>query len=195
MSIRIFDLLGSLLGLLILSPLFLLVAICIKLDSKGSIFYTQKRVGKGNKDFKLYKFRTMTSGADKKGLLTVGNDDVRITRLGRFLRKYKLDEFPQLINVLLGDMSLVGPRPEVRKYTELYDQKQRKVLEVRPGITDIASIEFSNENELLKEQADPEKYYIENIMPRKLDLNLQYLDGRTLFSDLTMIYRTFRKIF
>tara|TARA_R110000764_G_scaffold235861_1_gene330607 strand:+ start:112 stop:609 length:498 start_codon:yes stop_codon:yes gene_type:complete len=163
-------------------------------DSSEPIFYKQIRVGKNNKDFKLLKFRTMASGSDKKGLITVGNNDSRITKPGAFLRKYKLDELPQLINVLIGDMSLVGPRPEVRKYVSLYTEKQLNVLSVKPGITDIASIKFSNENELLKGQDEPEKFYIETIMPEKLELNLEYINKMSFFYDLRLILMTIQKI-
>ena len=191
---RIFDFILALIGMLFLLPLFLLISVFIKVDSSESIFYKQIRVGKNNKDFKLLKFRTMASGSDKKGLITVGNNDSRITKPGAFLRKYKLDELPQLINVLIGDMSLVGPRPEVRKYVSLYTEKQLNVLSVKPGITDIASIKFSNENELLKGQDEPEKFYIETIMPEKLELNLEYINKMSFFYDLRLILMTIQKI-
>ncbi|WP_339629561.1 sugar transferase [uncultured Maribacter sp.] len=191
---RIFDFILALIGMLFLLPLFLLISVFIKVDSSESIFYKQIRVGKNNKDFKLLKFRTMATGSDKKGLITVGNNDSRITKPGAFLRKYKLDELPQLINVLIGDMSLVGPRPEVRKYVSLYTEKQLYVLSVKPGITDIASIKFSNENELLKGQNEPEKFYIETIMPEKLKLNLEYINKMSFFYDLKLIFMTFQKI-
>tara|TARA_R110000737_G_scaffold53677_1_gene75434 strand:- start:1401 stop:1988 length:588 start_codon:yes stop_codon:yes gene_type:complete len=191
---RIFDFLFALIGILILLPLFILISVFIKVDSSEPIFYKQIRVGKNNKDFKLLKFRTMASGSDKKGLITVGNNDSRITKPGAFLRKYKLDELPQLINVLIGDMSLVGPRPEVRKYVSLYTEKQLNVLSVKPGITDIASIKFSNENELLKGQDEPEKFYIETIMPEKLELNLEYINKMSFFYDLRLILMTIQKI-
>jgi lipopolysaccharide/colanic/teichoic acid biosynthesis glycosyltransferase len=192
--IRAFDFVSALIGLILWSPLFVLFAIVIKLDSRGGVYYLQKRVGKNNKEFLLYKFRTMYSDADKKGQLTIGNNDSRITRVGQFLRKYKIDELPQLINVLKGDMSLVGPRPEVRKYVDLYNPIQLGVLTVRPGITDYASIEFSNENEILQNQAHPEQYYIDFIMPRKLDLNLKYIAERSLLSNIKIIFKTFSKI-
>ena len=191
---RIFDFILALIGMLFLLPLFLLISVFIKVDSSESIFYKQIRVGKNNKDFKLLKFRTMATGSDKKGLITVGNNDSRITKPGAFLRKYKLDELPQLINVLIGDMSLVGPRPEVRKYVSLYTEKQLNVLSVKPGITDIASIKFSNENELLKGQDEPEKFYIETIMPEKLELNLEYINKMSFFYDLRLILMTIQKI-
>ena len=192
---RIFDFLLALIGIIFLLPLFILISIFIKLDSLEPIFYKQIRVGVNNKNFELFKFRTMASGSDKKGLITVGNNDSRITKPGAFLRKYKLDELPQLINVLNGDMSLVGPRPEVRKYVSLYTEKQLTVLTVKPGITDIASITFSNENELLKGQDDPENFYIETIMPEKLRLNLEYIEKMNFIYDLKLILMTIKKIF
>lgn len=182
------------LGLLILSPLLLIITVLIKLDSRGKIFYLQPRVGKNNQEFQLYKFRTMCTDADKKGLLTVGGRDPRITRAGYYLRKTKLDELPQLINILKGEMRLVGPRPEVRKYVNLYTIRQLKVLEVEPGITDPASIEFRNENELLEKASDPESFYIENVMPKKLDLNIQYLERKSSWNDVKVIFQTLAAI-
>ena len=155
--IRLFDFILSLLGLILLFPFFIIIAFLIVIDSGGSVFFKQSRVGKDNRDFQLLKFRTMKKGAEKSGLLTVGENDSRITRVGFFLRKYKLDELPQLVNVLKSEMSVVGPRPEVRKYVELYSTEQRKVLTVKPGITDFASIEYSNENELLGKSEQPDK--------------------------------------
>ncbi len=187
---RAFDFTSSLLGFILLLPLFLTVSIWIALDSKGGVFYRQVRVGRGGKDFTLYKFRSMRVGADKSGLLTVGGRDSRITTSGYFIRRYKIDELPQLINVIRGDMSLVGPRPEVRKYVDLYTDEQKKVLNVRPGITDIASIKYRDENNILSEQADPEKYYIEAIMPDKLTLNLEYINNRSFFKDIETIFKT-----
>ncbi|MDM8160297.1 sugar transferase [Labilibaculum sp. K2S] len=194
MSKRLFDILVSFFGLMILSPVFILLAMAIVLDSKGGVFYFQTRVGRYNKDFRLFKFRSMASNSDKKGLLTVGFNDSRITRIGYFIRKYKLDELPQLINVLIGDMSLVGPRPEVRKYVDLYNVEQLKVLSVRPGITDYASIEYSNENEILGKSIDPEKTYIDEIMPAKLILNMKYISEVGLITDLKLIFATIFKI-
>ncbi|HPX75311.1 MAG TPA: sugar transferase [Bacteroidales bacterium] len=191
---RIFDLLFSFLGLVILSPFLLIIAILIVIDSKGDIFYLQQRVGKDNKDFNIFKFRTMRPNSDKQGLLTVGAKDSRITRIGVFLRKYKIDELPQLINVLIGNMSFVGPRPEVRKYVDLYNSEQKKVLTVKPGITDYASIKYSNENELLAKSENPEKTYIEEIMPAKLELNLKYINDASLLTDIKIIFKTFAKI-
>jgi lipopolysaccharide/colanic/teichoic acid biosynthesis glycosyltransferase len=182
------------LGLLILSPLLLIITVLIKLDSRGKIFYLQPRVGKNNQEFQLYKFRTMFTDADKKGLLTVGGRDPRITRAGYYLRKTKLDELPQLINILKGEMRLVGPRPEVRKYVNLYTIRQLKVLEAEPGITDPASIEFRNENELLEKASDPERFYIENVMPKKLDLNIQYLERKSSWNDVKVIFQTLAAI-
>lgn len=164
------------------------------LDSKGGVFYRQLRVGKGGKDFYIFKFRTMKPNSDKQGLLTVGDRDNRITKIGVFLRKYKIDEFPQLINAFIGDMSIVGPRPEVRKYVDLYNDEQKQVLNLRPGITDYASIEFSRENELLAKSENPEKTYIEEIMPTKLQLNLKYINEACLQTDLKIIFKTLKKI-
>ncbi len=191
---RIFDIVASGLGLLVLSPVFLIMAIWIKCDSKGPLFYRQVRVGKDNKDFKLFKFRSMYVGADKKGLITVGERDPRVTRSGYFIRKYKLDELPQLINVFLGDMSLVGPRPEVRKYVDLYTPQQMKVLTVRPGITDMASIRYRNENELLEKADDPDRYYVEVIMQDKLRINLDYVSNRSFWYDIKLVFKTFGAI-
>jgi lipopolysaccharide/colanic/teichoic acid biosynthesis glycosyltransferase len=188
---RLFDILASFIGLIIISPVFLILGIWIKLDSKGPVFYKQIRVGRGNKDFFLYKFRSMRVGADKDGLITVGGRDPRVTRSGYYIRKYKLDEFPQLINVLKGDMSLVGPRPEVRKYVEMYTPEQMHVLDVRPGITDLASIRYRNENELLEKAEDPDKYYIEVIMQDKLRINLEYVKNHSFLYDIKLIFGTF----
>ena len=179
---------------MILLPFFIIISLIIIIDSRGGIFYRQVRVGKGGRDFKLFKFRSMVSNADKKGLLTVGGRDSRITRTGYYLRKYKLDELPQLINVLIGDMSLVGPRPEVRKYVQLYNEEQMKVLSVRPGITDYASIEYSNENELLGSVDNPEEVYIRQVMPAKLALNLKYIREQGLITDMKIIFMTLAKI-
>ena len=191
---RLFDFFFSLIGLIILSPLIFIISILIIIDSKGGIFYKQKRVGENNKDFYLIKFRTMKTGADKQGLLTVGSKDSRITKVGFFLRKHKLDELPQLINILKGDLSFVGPRPEVRKYIELYDERQKQVLKVKPGLTDYASLEYINESEILSKAANPEKFYIEKIMPAKLELNLKYINESGIKTDMKIIYKTLRKI-
>lgn len=191
---RIFDIVASGIGLILLSPLFVILAIWIKCDSIGPVFYKQVRVGRNNMDFQLFKFRSMRVGSDKKGLITVGGHDPRITRSGYYIRKYKLDEFPQLINVFKGDMSLVGPRPEVRKYVDMYTEEQMHVLDVRPGITDLASIRYRNENELLERVNDPDKYYVEVIMPDKLRINLEYLARHSFTFDIRLIFQTFRAI-
>ena len=192
--IRFFDFVLSLVGLVILAPIFIVLAVWIKIDSMGPVFYKQIRVGQNGKDFGLFKFRSMVVDADKKGLITVGGRDPRITRSGYFIRKYKLDELPQLINVLVGDMSLVGPRPEVRKYVELYTDEQQKVLSVKPGITDYASIEYMDENEILGKSTDPEKTYIEEIMPEKIKYNMKYIKNRSLIEYFKIIFLTVLKI-
>lgn len=171
-----------------------MLAIWIKIDSEGPVFYRQVRVGKGNRDFRLFKFRSMRVGSDRKGLITVGGRDPRVTRSGYYIRKYKLDELPQLINVFTGDMSLVGPRPEVRKYVDLYTPEQVHVLDVRPGITDPASIRYRNENELLAQVEDPDRYYVEVIMQDKLQLNLEYVEKQSFRFDLQLIFKTFSEI-
>lgn len=191
---RAFDILFSIIGIVILSPAFFFVAVFIKIDSNGPVFYKQSRVGKNNKDFILYKFRTMNVGSDKEGLLTVGNNDSRITKTGYLLRKYKLDELPQLMNVLKGDMSFVGPRPEVRKYVSLYNEEQKKVLTSRPGITDVASIEYRNENELLEKTSNPEEFYVKEVMPDKLKMNIMYINDRSFFKDIKIILKTIKSI-
>ena len=192
--IRFFDFILSLVGLVVLAPIFIVLAIWIKIDSKGPVFYKQVRVGQNSIDFGLFKFRSMVVDADKKGLITVGGRDPRITRSGYFIRKYKLDELPQLINVLVGDMSLVGPRPEVRKYVDLYTDEQQKVLSVKPGITDYASIEYMDENEILGKSSDPEKTYIEDIMPEKIKYNMKYINNKNLFEYFKIILLTVLKI-
>ena len=188
---RLFDIVASGLGLIVLSPLFLILAIWIKLDSKGPVFYRQVRVGRNNIDFRIFKFRSMRVGADKGSLVTIGGHDPRITKSGYFIRKFKFDELPQLINVFLGDMSLVGPRPEVRHYVDYWTPEQMHVLDVRPGITDPASIKFRNENELMEKAEDPEKYYIEVIMQEKIRLYLEYVENHSFFYDLGLIFKTF----
>ena len=188
---RLFDILATGLGLVVLGPLFLLLAIWIKLDSSGPVFYRQVRVGRFNRDFRIYKFRSMKVGSDKGSQVTIGDRDPRITRSGYFIRKYKFDELPQLINVFIGDMSLVGPRPEVRHYVNYWTPEQMKVLDVRPGITDPASIKFRNENELMEHASDPEKYYIEVVMQEKLYLYLEYVDNHSFWSDIVLIFKTF----
>ena len=192
--IRLFDIFFSTLGLIILFPFFVVFYLLIRIESKGGAFYIQERIGKNGKPFGLYKFRTMRVGSDTEGLLTVGERDSRITRIGYILRKTKIDELPQLLNVLKGDMSLVGPRPEVRKYTDLYTEEQRKVLSVRPGITDYASIEYVNENELLSKADDPERMYIEEVMPDKIKLNMKYLKHYTVGEYFRIIFLTFKSL-
>lgn len=193
--IRLLDIIFSTVGLLLLSPLFLIIYILIRCESKGGGFYCQQRVGKDGRMFGLYKFRSMRTGSDKKGLITVGGHDSRITRMGYFIRKYKIDELPQLWNVLKGDMSLVGPRPEVKKYVDLYTEEQRRVLSVRPGITDYASIEYVDENEILGKADNPDRVYVEEIMPAKIKLNMRYIENRSLKEYFKIIGLTFINIF
>ena len=190
---RIFDFICSTLGLIVLSPVLLAIAIKIKTGSDGPVFFRQIRVGEKNEEFEILKFRTMVVDAEKLGRqITVGNDN-RITKIGAFLRKYKLDELPQLINVFKGDMSLVGPRPEVPRYVKLYNETQRKVLEVKPGITDLASIRYRDENDLLGEAENPDDFYINTIMPDKLALNLEYINNNNIFVDIYIILKTIIK--
>lgn len=191
---RLFDIIASGLGLICLSPLFAVLAVWIKCDSKGPVFYRQVRVGRNNRDFRIYKFRSMRPDSDKLGLITVGGRDPRVTRSGYYIRKYKFDEFPQLINVFIGDMSLVGPRPEVRKYVDMYTPEQMGVLSVRPGITSLASIRYRNENDILAAADDPDRCYIEQVMPDKLAIDLEYVDRATLWNDIKLIFSTFREI-
>lgn len=192
---RLFDILVSFILLVLLSSVFIFISLLIIFDSRGGVFFRQIRVGQLGNDFKLLKFRTMKPDSDKKGLLTVGARDNRITKVGYFLRKYKLDELPQLLNVLGGSMSLVGPRPEVRKYVDLYTQEQAKVLNVKPGITDYASIEYINENEILAQSSNPEQTYIEEVMPAKLKLNQIYIQNPGLAHDFKILFLTLKKIF
>ncbi|WP_418509951.1 sugar transferase [Corallibacter sp.] len=191
---RLFDIIFSLIGLILFLPLLLLIALVLKIESKGPVFYLQSRVGKHNTDFKIFKFRTMYVGSDKKGLLTVGDRDPRVTNVGYFLRKYKLDELPQLINVFIGNMSFVGPRPEVRKYVDYYSNSDKEILSVKPGITDYASIEFRDEAELLKTTDNPEKLYVETIMPQKIILNKKYINDVSIFNDFKIIVKTIEAI-
>lgn len=188
---RIFDVLASGCGLLVLSPIFLILAIWIKLDSNGPVFYRQVRVGRNNRDFRIFKFRSMRVGSDKGSLVTIGGRDPRVTGSGYFIRKFKLDELPQLINVFIGDMSLVGPRPEVRHYVNYWTSEQMHVLDVRPGITDPASIKFRNENALLEKAEDPERYYIEVVMQEKIKLYLEYVAKHHFWYDIELIFQTF----
>lgn len=187
---RIFDFTVSSIGIIIISPILLVISILIKLDSKGPILFKQIRVGKNGKPFKIFKFRTMVVDAEKKGMqITVGRDS-RITKSGHVLRKTKLDELPQLFNVLTGEMSFVGPRPEVPRYVEMYDENQKSILKVRPGITDLASIKYRNENDLLAKSLDPEATYINEIMPKKIELNIEYLKNMSVLYDIKLIIRT-----
>jgi len=191
---RLFDILFSLIVLVVFLPFGILIALIILLTSKGGVFYVQERIGKNEKPFGLFKFRTMRKDADKLGKLTVGKRDPRITGIGYFLRSYKLDEFPQFINVLFGTMSVVGPRPEVKEYVDLYTPDQKQVLNVKPGITDYASLEYFEENELLGKSADPRKTYIEEIMPAKLELNKKYANNPSIGQDLKIVWKTFVKV-
>lgn len=191
---RLCDIVLSAVGLLCLSPLLLVVALWVKIDSKGPIYYRQLRVGRYNKDFRIYKFRSMYTDSDKRGLITIGGHDPRVTKAGYYIRKLKLDELPQLINVLAGDMSFVGPRPEVRKYVDMYTPEQLHVLDIRPGITDAASIKYRNENDILARQANPEQYYIDVVMQDKLRINLEYAAHHSLWGDLKLIFETFKAI-
>jgi lipopolysaccharide/colanic/teichoic acid biosynthesis glycosyltransferase len=191
---RIFDIVVSLIILILFFPIGIIISLWILLESKGGVFYKQERIGKDGVPFKMFKFRSMRKDADKAGKLTVGMHDPRITRSGYFIRKYKLDEFPQFINVLKGDMSIVGPRPEVREYTDLYTEEQRKILSVKPGITDYASLEYFKENELLGQSADPHRTYIEEIMPAKIELNMKYIKDPGIVRDLKIMWKTFLKI-
>ena len=192
--IRFFDFIFSAFGLIVLSPLFLILYVLIRLESKGGGFYAQERIGKEGKPFKLYKFRSMRKDSDKGSLITIGGHDPRITRMGYFIRKYKLDELPQLWNVFIGDMSLVGPRPEVERYTRLYTPEQSKVLLVLPGITDWASIEYVDENVILGQAEDPDKAYIEQIMPNKIRYNMKWIENQNVVEYFKIIFNTFFKI-
>lgn len=191
---RLFDIILSIGLILFIWPLFLVIGIWISIESRGGVFFQQQRVGRGGQVFWMYKFRSMKPDSESKGLLTVGGRDARITKSGYYLRKYKMDELPQLFNILKGDMSWVGPRPEVLKYVNLYNEEQQKVLLVRPGLTDYASLEYINENEILKHSSNPEETYINKIMPAKLALNLQYINEKSLLIDLKIIGKTFLKI-
>lgn len=191
---RLFDIITSLVAIAVFLPFGLVIALAIVCDTKGKVFYRQTRVGMYNKDFKLYKFRTMYEESDHGSLITIGENDARITKIGAFLRKYKIDEFPQFLNILKGEMSIVGPRPEVRKYVDMYTEEQMKVLSVRPGLTDYASIRYVNENALLAASDNPEETYIQEIMPDKLALNLKYIQEQSLKVDTVIILKTFAAI-
>ena len=193
--IRLFDILFSALGLIVLSPFLLILYILIRVESKGGGIYAQDRIGLDGVPFKLYKFRTMVVGSDKGGLITVGGRDSRLTRIGYRIRKYKLDELPQLWNVFVGDMSFVGPRPEVEKYTRLYTEEQKKVLSVRPGITDWASIKYLDENVILGQAEDPDKVYVEQIMPDKIRYNMIWIKNQGIIDYFKIIFVTIIKIF
>lgn len=191
---RLFDIGFSLLALTILFPFLIIISFSVLIGSGFPVFYRQKRIGKNQKEFDLIKFRTMHTGSDKKGLITVGERDNRVTWVGHFLRSYKFDELPQFLNILMGDMSVVGPRPEVKKYVLLYTIKQLNVLSVRPGLTDPASLEFVDESEILAKYPNPEKAYIEEIMPKKLEMNLDYIENRSFSGDIKIILKTLGKI-
>jgi lipopolysaccharide/colanic/teichoic acid biosynthesis glycosyltransferase len=192
---RLFDIFFSLAGIILLSPICLIIIVLIITDSSGGPFYRQSRVGKLGKDFFLLKFRSMRVNADKQGLLTVGQKDARITKVGFYLRKYKLDELPQLINILLGYMSIVGPRPEVRKYVDLYPAEYQIILTVRPGLTDASSLKYSNENELLGSYENAEEAYVKILLPEKMKIAIEYINKHSLRYDFTIILLTIKKIF
>jgi len=191
---RIFDFILSAFGIVMLSPIFLVITIWIKLDSTGSIFFRQLRIGRHGKSFNIYKFRTMFVNAESRGRQITVREDPRITKSGRFLRRYKLDELPQLINVFVGDMSLVGPRPEVPRYVELFKDAYDVILQVKPGITDYAAFAFRNEEEILKKYNDPEEGYIKEILPQKIELYNKYLREMGLWTDLKLILLTLKNI-
>jgi len=191
---RIFDFIFASIGLIILAPLLLVLAILIKLDSKGSVLFIQERVGQHNVDFNIYKFRTMYVKSQKKGLLTIGDNDARVTRIGYYLRKYKIDEFPQLINIIKGDMSFVGPRPELRYYVNFYKPEDLVIFKLKPGITGLASLQYRNEVELLKKADNPEAFFINTIIPDKLRYNKMYLKHNNFLLDLKLIFITLYKV-
>ncbi len=191
---RLFDIVSAAGVLVVFAPLLIFISIWIIIDSGFPIFYKQQRIGKNLKPFGLFKFRTMVTNAEKQGKITVGRRDPRVTKVGYYLRKYKLDELPQLINILIGDMSVVGPRPEVQEYVKLYNKEQLKVLSVKPGLTDYASLAYINENEVLEKSSNPQKTYIEEIMPEKLALNQKYIQEKSFFTDLNIIIKTLLKI-
>ena len=191
---RVFDFIISLFVIVMFSPLGVIIAFAISIESRGGVFYRQKRIGLHGNKFTLFKFRSMAINADRKGKLTIGMNDSRITKVGQFIRKYKLDEFPQFINVLIGHMSIVGPRPEVEEYVNLYSDEQKAVLDVKPGITDYASLMYFKENELLSKSSNPNKTYIEEIMPDKLRINLEYIKNQSVWKDFKIIIQTFGKI-
>ena len=192
---RLFDITAAILVLIMGLPFFIIIALLIVLDGKGGVFYSQERIGRYKRSFNLYKFRTMQPGSDNLGQLTIGSKDSRVTSIGYYLRKYKIDEFPQLINIIVGHMSVVGPRPEVPKYVKMYNQEQLNVLKVRPGLTDYASLVYFKENELLGKAQDPENVYIKEIMPQKLALNNKYIKEKGMLTDLNIILKTLLRIF
>ncbi|MBP0902455.1 sugar transferase [Mariniflexile gromovii] len=194
MAKRCFDIIFSIVGLILLAPFLILIAILIKIDSKGPVLFIQGRVGKNNIDFNIYKFRTMRIQSETGGLLTLGNHDSRITKIGYFLRRYKIDEFPQLINILKGDMSFVGPRPELRYYVNFYNKEDMEIFVVRPGITGLASLKYRNEVELLKAAENPEEFFIKTIIPDKLKYNKEYIKKRSFMFDLKLIFITIIKV-
>ncbi len=191
---RLFDIIFSFIGLLLLQPLFVVIAIMIKVDSTGPVFFRQGRVGKNFRRFMIYKFRTMVLDAENKGLHITSGGDNRITRVGRILRRFKIDELPQLYNVLKGDMSLVGPRPEVIRYVEWYKEDYERILSVRPGITDISSMTFRNEESILQGSDDPERYYVHVLLPEKMRLAREYIQKVSFFYDVRLIFKTLYKI-
>ncbi len=187
---RLFDIIFSFFGLVVLTPILIIVSFLVRITSRGSVFFVQKRVGLRGKEFNLFKFRTMFSNSDRKGLLTVGERDTRITSIGYYLRKYKIDELPQLINVLNGSMSIVGPRPEVRKYVNYYTKEQLEILKIKPGITDWASIIYRNENVILNNSVDPERDYINIILQNQIKLNFIYLNKKSIYEYFRIIFFT-----
>jgi lipopolysaccharide/colanic/teichoic acid biosynthesis glycosyltransferase len=191
---RVFDLICCLVALIALLPLFVILAIAVKLDSRGPVFFSQERVGWGGRRFRLYKFRTMVADAAQCGPAITRGGDWRVTRIGKVLRRFKLDELPQLWNVVKGDMSIVGPRPEVPKYVALFPKEYERVLTVRPGITDLATLQYRNEESVLQHAADAEQFYVEQVLPAKLKLNLEYLKKRGFFYDLKLILLTLVRI-
>ncbi|RJQ20581.1 MAG: sugar transferase [Nitrospiraceae bacterium] len=191
---RLFDVSASLAGLAVLFPVIFFIALLIKLDSSGPVFYRGLRVGRNGRPFRIFKFRSMVHNADKIGGTSTPDDDPRVTRTGQVIRKYKLDELPQLINVLTGDMSFVGPRPQVPWAVELYSEEEKQLLSVRPGITDYASIRFRNEADILKGSADPDRDYLEKIAPEKIRLGLEYVRERSLWLDIKIIFSTLKAL-
>ena len=192
---RVFDFTASLFGLVLLFPVFVVIAFLIKVSDGGKVFFRQTRVGQNGKPFKIYKFRTMVEGAERMGAQVTKEDDPRITKIGRFLRKYKLDELPQLINVLKGEMSLVGPRPEVPKYVNFFKEDYKEILKVKPGITDFASLEYKDENVLLKGTENPEEVYLKEVLPKKIEYYKKYVREMSFLTDLKLILRTVVEIF